>query len=34
MTVQARIDIEGPAGWGSHSEKIAADVRRYLDAAL
>lgn len=33
-TVQERMDINGPAGWDAHPDKIAADVRRFLDAAL
>lgn len=33
-TVHERMDIHGPAGWDSHPEQIAADVRRFLDAAL
>lgn len=30
--VVERMDIPGPAGWDSHPEEIAAEVRRFLDA--
>jgi pimeloyl-ACP methyl ester carboxylesterase len=33
-TIYERMDIHGPVGWDSHPDEIAADVRRFLDAAL
>ncbi|MEQ9445064.1 MAG: alpha/beta fold hydrolase [Rhodospirillaceae bacterium] len=33
-TIYERMDIHGPVGWDSHPNEIAADVRRFLDAAL
>lgn len=32
--IKERMDIHGPAGWDSHPEIIASDVRSFLDADL
>lgn len=33
-TVKERMDIHGPAGWDTHPQIIASDIRSFLDAGL